>query len=485
MKPGKMHFSFLPSLFLPILPLLIGPAWSDLPLITNCTLYDTGVLGVAPNQTFLSSPGIVAPRLCVETFDKHAVDKTPFLFFNYIFEGVSTPMILRSDDLSLVYADFESGFPIVSGAQIQNVAGEDSLTFYQGVRERTYGNGVGMVLDKSYGIRYEVLPIDAETDRGVDEHEFWATEEGSVIVEVYETVEGVNLTSVGGPEVGKIVDSTFQEINPATGEKLFEWRARDHFDIGDGYFVWNEERDAELGFEGFHMNSVSKVDGNYLISSRHFSLIALLDGTTGEIIWVMGGKLNDFQDVSPEGTALNFAFQHQARIHAGDQLTLFDNHQLANARGCTVNCSRAMRLQLDEEAMTVDLVSEYFHPAGLGSIAMGSHEELESGNVLVSWGSNPTITEHKESGEAVMDIRLEPLTGSMRAFYGGNGPYRAFKMDWEGTPSWAPGIAVEGDHVYVSWNGATEVDRWAVMTSDDPDGPPFLPFVRGNKNAGS
>ena len=45
-----------------------------------------------------------------------------------------------------------------------------------------------------------------------------------------------------------------------------------------------------------------------------------------------------------------------------------------------------------------------------------------------------------------------------------NAPYRAFKMNWTGYPTWGPSIAVVGDVAYLSWNGATEVTDWAVVS---------------------
>jgi hypothetical protein len=47
--------------------------------------------------------------------------------------------------------------------------------------------------------------------------------------------------------------------------------------------------------------------------------------------------------------------------------------------------------------------------------------------------------------------------------------YRAFRQAWTATPSRVPDIAVETDNVggttvYASWNGATEVRTWQVVS---------------------
>jgi hypothetical protein len=51
--------------------------------------------------------------------------------------------------------------------------------------------------------------------------------------------------------------------------------------------------------------------------------------------------------------------------------------------------------------------------------------------------------------------------------------YRAYRAPWSATPADVPAIATEGDAVggaavYVSWNGATEVATWQVVTGTDP-----------------
>ena len=52
--------------------------------------------------------------------------------------------------------------------------------------------------------------------------------------------------------------------------------------------------------------------------------------------------------------------------------------------------------------------------------------------------------------------------------------YRSFRFPWKGHPQEAPAVVAEpgkGDEVtlYVSWNGATEVDTWQVLTGSGPD----------------
>jgi hypothetical protein len=212
--------------------------------------------------------------------------------------------------------------------------------------------------------------------------------------------------------------------------------------------------------------SVQTHDGNYLVSFRHLSTISLHDGSTGATIWALGGKKNQFKDLSG-GNATNFAWQHDARFRSADQrlLSLFDNHGDDNQIGCTgTNCSRGVLLELDVEAMTARVEREYWHPTGLVSDAMGGYGVLKNGNVILGWGLNPAFTEHRAgTGECVFDVQFAPWAADENDFTNGN--YRVYKDDWVAYPAWPPAAVVESGVLYVSWNGATEVTHWGIYTA--------------------
>jgi hypothetical protein len=188
----------------------------------------------------------------------------------------------------------------------------------------------------------------------------------------------------------------------------------------------------------------------------------LINGTNGKPIWTLGGKHNQFKDISGGKTA--FSWQHNTRLISESDLTMFDNHVAEQLAGCRENCTRAKHLKLDFDRMTVELVEEHYHPMGLRTFARGGYTTLKSGNALVAWGTQPGVTEYKD-GKVVMDIQLGPLRSEFvpNATF----PYRAFKFDWAGRPSWDPSIAVDGETAYVSWNGAVRVDGWQIVSEPE------------------
>jgi hypothetical protein len=121
-------------------------------------------------------------------------------------------------------------------------------------------------------------------------------------------------------------------------------------------------------------------------------------------------------------------------------------------------------VDLDMDKMSATLVREYTHPKELLSTSQANVQVLPEGNVFVGWGSQPYFSEYSHEGKLLFDA----------SFLGSAQSYRAFRLPWSGNPGDDPALAVErgsddGLTVYVSWNGATEVDTWQVLAGPDPD----------------
>lgn len=231
--------------------LFVDAVLADVPFSTDAAAHNAGALGNSPNQTFRSSP-IVAPILQVTTFDPASVDKG-HLLVDWSFDGVSSPMIFRSDDLRLVHADQK--YPTVLGTRVQTFNGDAHLTFWEGQRGIPYDLGRCRAFDSQYKLKYSVTPLGAFSGRLADQHECHFTEEGTALISVYEKIP-YDLTPVGGARDGTLLDSLFQEIDPRTGELICQWRASEHYWIEDSVFKLMSEPDVP---DFYHINSVEKV----------------------------------------------------------------------------------------------------------------------------------------------------------------------------------------------------------------------------------
>ncbi|KAI7211415.1 hypothetical protein KC333_g7690 [Hortaea werneckii] len=201
--------------------------------------------------------------------------------------------------------------------KVQRYKGEDYLTFWLGDdRIRGHGAGEYYMLNSSYDV---VRKIKAGNSMAADLHELVITPEGNALMIIFQPFP-FDVRPVGrkANDVWNqaIWDCLIQEVSIESGEVIFQWRGSEHININNTYNVLD---DISMGtknnpFDPFHFNSVQKDDdGNYLVSVRNPHAIFYIDKKTGEVIWTLGGKHNDFMDLSG-GHALNFAWQHDARF---------------------------------------------------------------------------------------------------------------------------------------------------------------------------
>ncbi|TQV92913.1 Arylsulfotransferase-like protein [Cordyceps javanica] len=350
--------------------------------------------------------------------------------------------------------------------RVQEYKGEKLLTFWAGAPDGGGKQGSWYLMDDTYTIRHNISAPGFEFG---DMHEFELTPNGTALLTVYNPIPA-DLSPVGGAAQGYILDGIFQEIELETGNVLFQWKASDHIPVHTSKKpiegCSDDPKKAFLGcgntpdaaFDYYHINSVQKDSkGNYLVSGRHTSSLTYINGTSGEPIWHMGGAMNQF-DIVPRGTNVLFAWQHHARLHDDDTITLLDNNAY-NPKAARTE-SRGLRLQADFAAMNVTLHTAYRHPQQIMAFSQGNAQVLESGNVLVGWGSSAAFTEFAADGEVLCDARFAPA--ALFSFQPLSS-YRAYKGGWVGKPLDPPSIAVAGRGIYVSWNGATEVASWRLQ----------------------
>lgn len=315
-----------------------------------------------------------------------------------------------------------------------------------------------MQLDSQYRI---FKKFDAGNGFRGDLHEFKITKDNTALITVYEVIKA-DLSSVAKlPFQNWIWDSLFQEIDLETDEVLFHWRASDHYNFSDIYLSGpNVNGFWFKPWDWFHINSLDKdAHGNYLMSSRHLAHVACISGKTGKILWKLSGgpKLNDFVDLS-DGRATAFQYQHHASWASDNEIILFDN-------GFDAPFSRGLRIAVDVDSKTAELVAEYVHPQKVKATTQGSYQVLPNGNVFIGWGPIAAYTEYHPSGAVIVDTHYVP--SAMFDLEGINS-YRTFQFPWVGRPLTRPDVAVVAgtksgeDAIYVSWNGATEVASWAL-----------------------
>jgi Arylsulfotransferase (ASST) len=338
--------------------------------------------------------------------------------------------------------------------RVQSYLGKPVLTWYEGQVLGPYG-GSFVIADRTYR---QLIRVRAGHGYRADLHELLITSRGTALISIYNQVQA-DLSEVGGPPDGQVVEGIVQELELPSGRVLFEWHSLDHVAVEESF---QTELTRAGNVDYFHLNSIA-VDrgGDLLVSARNTSAVYKVDRTSGEVLWRLGGKRSDFQ-VEPDAS---YSFQHDARAHADGTITIFDNAAAeppTEATGLTT--SRPIRIALDTDAMTARLVDLLVPPDPRLAWAMGNMQQLPDGGSLVGWGTAGPFTEFTPTGEVRLDGR----------FADGSVTYRAYRFPWLGHPAGKPAIAVRRKAggtiaVYVSWNGATEVARWQVRAGPAPN----------------
>ncbi|MDP9797483.1 hypothetical protein J2S43_005995 [Catenuloplanes nepalensis] len=334
--------------------------------------------------------------------------------------------------------------------------GKPVLTWWEGTIGGTGGQGVGqgefVIADRAYR---EITRVRAVGTEQADQHDMVITARNTALFWVYDPIP-YDLSALGGPVDGVLHDGVIQEVDIATGKKVFEWRAKDHVGLDESYAPLPQGDSEHLPYDYFHANSVGlAADGNLIVSARHTWACYKIDRGSGEVIWRVGGRKSDFQ--VDERTA--FSWQHDFRQRRDGSWGLFDN-----GAGITKEreYSRGLVFTLDETARKATFVAEYVHPDRLSAPTQGSFRELADGGSFVGWGQMPHFTEHDVNGTVRLAGHLPP----------DNQSYRAYRAEWTGTPADQPalGLRVENGGVVVSasWNGETRVARWRARWGTQP-----------------
>ncbi|HYJ33710.1 MAG TPA: aryl-sulfate sulfotransferase [Candidatus Binatia bacterium] len=219
----------------------------------------------------------------------------------------------------------------------------------------------------------------------------------------------MDLSALGGYPNAVVIGLIIQELDQAKNV-VFQWRSWDHFQITDMIF---HRIDAPV-VDYVHGNSIDvDPEGNFILSSRHMNEVTKISRATGEILWRLGGKNNQFRFVNEP---IAFSHQHHVRLLPDGHLTMFDN---GNFR--VPQFSRAVEYAIDETNRTATLAWQYRLTPDVFGVAFGSVQRLPNGNTLIGWGATqPTLTEVDPGGQIV----------SRLSFDSGVASYRSFRFEW-------------------------------------------------------
>ena len=312
-------------------------------------------------------------------------DATPYLI---IADNYGTPVFYRKFDYDVM--DFK-------------IQPNGQLSYYDNGTNKHY------VMDSD-------LQVVNEADYAgysLDFHDFHILDNGNYLLlgMEYRVVDMDTVVQGGFPAV--TVGNTSIQIQDPNQNVLFEWSGWDHFKITDSYADLLDPNYIDVA----HTNALELDDNNtLLLSNRNMYEITKIDMNTGDVIWRLGGKNNEFTYTGLD--TLGFSAQHDIRKLPNGLYQLFDNGWEMNPPFSSV-----LQLDLDEENRVAHVVKRLrSQPEDIMGWIMGNAQYHDDGSMVVCWGSGaPNITEFDANDNKTVEFSYDVAS------------YRAYKFNWETT----------------------------------------------------
>ena len=271
---------------------------------------------------------------------------------------------------------------------------------------------------------FNVVDSVATLGYPMDNHDMKLLPNGHALVFGSE-VRTINMSALvpGGKTAASVTGDILQEID-ANNRLVFEWHTFDHIAITNSFYDLTQQT-----IDYAHMNAVSidPTDNNLLVSLRTTSEIVKINRQTGEVMWRLGGKMNQFTFIGEHAENAPYYTVGQHDIHrlANGNLLFFDNGNISGG-GVTPSdrtYSRAVEYQLDETNMTATLVWEFRHTPDISVPCTGSVKRFPNGNTLIGWGcaiptSGTIATEVSPAGSVVFEMKHRTPPGSSSLLLG-------------------------------------------------------------------
>ncbi|KAK3702090.1 hypothetical protein LTR37_015065 [Vermiconidia calcicola] len=422
-------------------------------------------------HTFVTRPDIVAPRWDITTYNEEALAPGYWLVATYENANqnaraggwVGPHIYDGKGDLIWSGVSTFNGFNAFGFTKTQ-FEGQDMLSM-------VYRHEFGAILDNNYSVHKKAY---VEPDVDFNMHEFNVVDNSSRLLLMRTKTKRTSReisAEVGYDGKCNVRFYGFEERDSETLEPTFTWLAEgiiplDESMIDDKPFEHLCTDDG--GWDYVHCNSIDKFfDGDFLLGCRHTDTVYKISHKHGTIVWRLGGKKSDFElDGGLPDPSFHFGGQHDVKVQMSNEthsiISMLDNAHRPGRNKQSNDFSRGLLIEVRTDIMSAKIIEEYPHPQGEFARGRGSFQLLPNGNAFCGFWEHAFIAEYAHDGTVLMEAKVRPDTKS----------YRSYKFPWVGHPMLPPDVysvafAKQGEDtystiVYISWNGATEVDNWNI-----------------------
>jgi len=302
---------------------------------------------------------------------------------NYIaiIDNFGTPVFFK------IMTDKVSNFKIQPNGYLTYCTGEPKKIF---------------VLDSSYNNLDTITPVGYK----LNDADFILTENNEIILLAYEDRFFDMSTIVTGGNSNALIKESVVQILDANEQEIFSWKSSDYFNILD---VNVESPFVNLTSSEIDYISLSDIeidsDSSFLISCRYMDEITKINRNTGEIIWRMGGKNNQFTFINDD---LQFSHQTSVQKLLNGNLLVFDSGTLHENQ-----ISSIIEYELNETTKTATLINRDAESKNIYVQENGGVQQLVNGNNLVYWGNkSPSLTEYNPNGTVALELDFSSHSSS-------------------------------------------------------------------------
>jgi Arylsulfotransferase (ASST) len=400
-------------------------------------------------QHYASAPTLTPSTVGLTTPAQPGASPGDLFLAPYQGKGSPGPMISEQNGALVWFHPLPAGYESTN-FQVQQYESKPVLTWWQG---RILKVGFGQGEDEIYNTSYQaVAKVRAGNGYRADLHVILLAPQGTAWIDSFDPIH-MNLRAVHGASNGILTDSVVQEIDVKTGLVMWEWHALGHIPLHDSY---NTVPSNSYPWDYIHINSIDPgTSGDVLLSARNSWELYDVNIKTGAFNWQLGGGHSNFK----LGPGTKTYWQHDAEWQTGGLISVFDNGSTPPKE----KQSRGVLLKPDYATKTVSLVKAFTNPTKtLLAPAQGNLLKLPAGNWLMGYGNLPNFTEYDAAGGVLLDGELGPNVQD----------FRTYLSPWSGHPTTSPAIVAKRNGssitVLTSWNGATEVASWQLLTGTSP-----------------
>ncbi len=233
-----------------------------------------------------------------------------------------------------------------------------------------------VVLDENHN---EIDRLHFDDINGVDPHKVIFIDDYHYIYSIYESVYVDDFPKeIYGKTHMKVHNEIVVEVDH--GKELWRFNSKDYNYLYNHYnpsFVISSNISSDYYANYMHFNSmaIDPKDNNLLVSFRNICEIIKIDRSNGKIIWIMGGKGDQFNMKEDD----KFLFQHDISFVDDNTISLYNNgNGETNSKLTTIKYDEKNMKILDIKSVELDAITTNW----------GFVEHLYDDVYLVNYGLN-------------------------------------------------------------------------------------------------